>query len=399
MNEYDLIYDGDVSYDVVADSQIIVNKGVVVKPLSVTENGTYQEDGTAYSPVAVAVPGIVPTGTLDITENGDFNVAQYETASVRVPVGGNVDGLIDGSVTALENDSAHSVRREFASIAKRYNYHNLPSGYTEVEYIESSGTQYINTGVTGATPKTASFRVLFVQRGVTQTVSGVQESSAKSLIFLQTYYGTSSISYGGSSSAMVLAQNKIYDIECMLRGGYQQLTVDGAGQIQTTKSGEIENSIPFYLFAHNNNGSATGLCIARIYEYILRNGNATGPKACHLIPCREEATGKYGMYDLVSNSFKGNQGTGEFTGGAEIPNLTYGYTSADLNVTEIGAYAFYNNDLASLTLRANQVVTLGEHALDGTPIASGTGRIYVPSALVNEYKTAWSSYAGVISSI
>ena len=44
---------------------------------------------------------------------------------------------------------------------------------------------------------------------------------------------------------MVLTTNREYQFETMLRNGYQQLTIDGAGQIQTTKSGEIENAIPF----------------------------------------------------------------------------------------------------------------------------------------------------------
>ena len=42
------------------------------------------------------------------------------------------------------------------------------------------------------------------------------------------------------------------------------------------------------------------------------------------------------------------------------------------------------------------MVTLGEYALDGTPIADGTGSIYVPADLVDDYKAAWSEYANII---
>lgn len=370
-----------------------------------TSDQTVTPDSGKYGLSSVKVNRIpseyvIPQGTLNINQNGNYDVRQYASAQVSVSGGGgggDISGIIDGSVVALVDNTAAKVRHEFASVVKKWNYRNLPNGYTQVEYIESHGTEYINTGVTGATPKTAQFRILFVQRGVSQTVSGAQESSAKALIFLNTYYGTSSISYGSSSSAMVLTQNREYQFETMLRSGYQQLTIDGAGQIQTTKSGEIENSIPFYLFANNNNGNATNLCTIRVYEYVLRNGNASAPRACDLVPCRKEATGEYGMYDLVSNTFLTNQGTGAFTGGRNVPNFVYGYTSIDLAVTEIGDYAFYNNDLTTITLRANQIVTLGQNAFYGCPIA----HIYVPSALVNSYKAdaQWSTWANKISAI
>ena len=48
------------------DVAVNVSGDVDVIPLSVTENGTYEEDGVAYSPVTVAVEGLVPFGTLNI---------------------------------------------------------------------------------------------------------------------------------------------------------------------------------------------------------------------------------------------------------------------------------------------------------------------------------------------
>lgn len=63
----------------------------------------------------------------------------------------------------------------------------------------------------------------------------------------------------------------------------------------------------------------------------------------------------------------------------------------------IGSMAFYSNSKMSvLCLRAETVWTLSaRNAFNGTPIASGTGYIYVPSALVDSYKVAtnWVTYA------
>ena len=58
--------------------------------------------------------------------------------------------------------------------------------------------------------------------------------------------------------------------------------------------------------------------------------------------------------------------------------------------------------LSTLILRSNTCCTLtGINSFDGTPIASGTGYIYVPSALVDRYKTAtnWSAFANQFRAI
>lgn len=63
----------------------------------------------------------------------------------------------------------------------------------------------------------------------------------------------------------------------------------------------------------------------------------------------------------------------------------------------IGKQAFFNDTaLTALILRnTNAVWTLSTRTLNGTPIASGTGYIYVPAALVSTYQAAtnWSEYA------
>lgn len=440
------------------DVQRIGGSDIDVKPLSVTENGTYTApSGEAYSPVVVDVEGIVPTGTFPISENGQYDITQYASVDVTVPQieptgtieisqngtydvsdyaeadvdvpqpsgtlpitqngtynvssyaeatvnvqggGGNADGIIDGSVTTLENNTATKIRREFASIAKRYTYRNLPSGYTQVEYIQANGAEYLDTGVvmdTNVAGRTCQMSIMYMTRGVSTVLLGARLDNTNIMSFLQTYYGTPSWQYTNKSgSGANLAQNRVYVFQTELRNGWQAMQIDGAAQTQGTNGGVVTSTLTFYLFARNNNGTADSFCNARVYDCVVRNGNQTSPKLCDLVPCIEDATGKYGMYDLISNTFKGNLGSGDFTGGRVIPNIVYGYTSVDICATEIGDYAFYNSDLSSLTLRANQVVSIGENALAETPIAKGSGRIYVPSELVAEYKAQYPAFANVI---
>lgn len=91
----------------------------------------------------------------------------------------------------------------------------------------------------------------------------------------------------------------------------------------------------------------------------------------------------------------------------EVKPLTFrkceSLTTVDLPVaTNIGTQAFYSSGVASLTLRSNTVVILeSADAFYFTPIEEGAGYIYVPSNLVDSYKTAdgWSTYANQIRAI
>ena len=90
----------------------------------------------------------------------------------------------------------------------------------------------------------------------------------------------------------------------------------------------------------------------------------------------------------------------------------------DDQIDQVGAYTFYGcatlrnvdlpktstieanafgscSALLTMVLRGSNVATLGSNALVSTPIASGSGYVYVPSGLIDSYKSAtnWSLYA------
>lgn len=71
-------------------------------------------------------------------------------------------------------------------------------------------------------------------------------------------------------------------------------------------------------------------------------------------------------------------------------------------IQSIGNYVFAGCDnLVTVILRSNTVCSLAKSCFANTPIANGTGYIYVPSALVESYKTAtnWSDFANQIRAI
>lgn len=77
--------------------------------------------------------------------------------------------------------------------------------------------------------------------------------------------------------------------------------------------------------------------------------------------------------------------------------------SLNENVGSIGAKAFLGDKkLSKLTIRGTALIGLKDsNAFYNTPIANGTGKIYVDPSMVETYKTAtnWSNYASVIEAI
>lgn len=83
------------------------------------------------------------------------------------------------------------------------------------------------------------------------------------------------------------------------------------------------------------------------------------------------------------------------------PTRTDIYTTSNSNDLYFANNAFNGaTALETLILRPNIVAKLqGTQVFSGTAIASGTGYIYVPSALVAAYKSAWSTYESQIRAI
>lgn len=112
-----------------------VEAGDVINPLSVTENGTYKAPlgVRGYNPVIVDVPipeGYVkPEGTLEIVENGEYDVSNYATANVSVTMPqlyAPTISLEGDTLTIVENED----NGEFATSYDLYIDNSLVGNYT-----------------------------------------------------------------------------------------------------------------------------------------------------------------------------------------------------------------------------------------------------------------------------
>ena len=191
----------------------------------------------------------------------------------------------------------------------------LPEGYTELEYIESSGTQYIDTGFK---PNQDS-RVIMDFQLVTayssiRALFGVRDAAS----------GTAALQFVFWNNGATTFRTDYYGTQQTIDGFSvtQRYTVDKNKNI-TYIGGESVSNNPatgqdqynLVLFAINNlndvsYGSAFRLYSSKIYD--------NGTLIRDFVPC-QNPTGDVGLYDLVGAQFYGNAGTGSFTAGPEVP--------------------------------------------------------------------------------
>ena len=221
----------------------------------------------------------------------------------------------------------------------------LPEGYTQLEYIESTGTQYIDTGYKAASENyrikckfavtsAASNAVLFGGGASTDIISAMMTAESQ----LKFYVGSGSV----SGALTPFATNTEYEMECFANNGNLTVTLDGASR-SGAYSGVVNKDYPLFVFASNASGSASQFSSIKIYWFQIYDN---GKLVRDFIPCIDN-NGKSGLYDAVSGVFYGNDGNGDFgnsfSSNPELlwTNASPSSTFADQSVTLPSGYAGY----------------------------------------------------------
>lgn len=190
---------------------------------------------------------------------------------------------------------------------------NLPSGYTELEYIQSNGNQWIDTGFSH---NQDSRIVMDVQATSVSTnewlFEGRTSSSEKSKGIL--WYISAKkwcADYNGSKSR--------YEFETIgstdrLKIDYDKNVVTINEESHTFSPESFTSETNVTLLACNTKGTVSGEISAKLYSCQIYDN---GLLVRDFVPCIDPE-GTVGLYDLVGAAFYGNEGTGEFTAGPEV---------------------------------------------------------------------------------
>lgn len=201
---------------------------------------------------------------------------------------------------------------------------NLPIGYTQLEYIQSSGTQYIDTRFipNQDTRVVASYKMLQPSDSVWYKLWGSGNGSynndfsawTKGTTQIQHYYGTQNITNTNINGCLVnIDANK------------NNWTYNGI--LNTYPEQTFACGYSMYIFNINvDNNAAYVNAKMQLFSFKIYDN---GTLIRDYVPCMN-ANGIVGLYDLVNNEFYTNAGTGNFIGGNIVKLfLPNGYKKLD----------------------------------------------------------------------
>ncbi len=191
----------------------------------------------------------------------------------------------------------------------------LPAEYQEVEYIESTGTQYINSGVLPNTFTTLVLSFAYTSNTTNTQLFGSRESWNRKGFYVGTKSNTLGngfwIEFGSSyyETNLPLSDTNQHTLSFGRRFYYDDTLYY---TFNTTLSG-YQNIILFGSWEGEQNAivpSSSRLYSCQIYDNITLIRD--------FAPCYRKSDNVIGLYDLVNNTFYTNSGSGTFTKGNDV---------------------------------------------------------------------------------
>ena len=188
----------------------------------------------------------------------------------------------------------------------RMNPLGLPMTYGKrLQYIASTGTQYINTGIAPDFANGDSVEISFFRAdytGTTPVIFGSRESGIRNGVYLQPFNLIVADENGYSSVDFTIMSVGDHTVKVG-----SVLTVDGTDY---TIPRSVTCGLPLFIFALNNYGYGALVFFSGMRLYDWKYYRA-GTLAQHLVPVLDRA-GVPCLFDTVTRTLKYNAGTGAF---------------------------------------------------------------------------------------
>lgn len=207
---------------------------------------------------------------------------------------------------------------QFADLAY-YCRENPFKDYSQVEYLEGTGTQYIDTGIIPANTDTVASGFQFTNITMSDnTLFYIDNGHAAANVYGFSIDNTSGqhryVCGWGNNYARVSGADTAKHTMSLCNGVF---TVDNS-IISTSSSSSISPNIArsIKLFGWNRNASIIIYGLVRVFSFTMKSSSNT--MLINLVPCVRKSDSKPGMLDLVTKTFFTNSGTGEFTVGNNV---------------------------------------------------------------------------------
>lgn len=190
----------------------------------------------------------------------------------------------------------------------------LPEGFTRLQYIQSSGTQYVDTGFT---PDSNTKVVMDAQSVGINTADTVQAffgaRSGSSFRFYAGWHRTSNLYYIFYNNTSATAASTQLTDRLVVQMDKNVLTVGPTINVSVAYA-NFACSNNMYLFAMNMDGAVDLFSVIRVYACKIYDN---GTLVRDYVPCLD-ASGVAGLYDFVNGVFYADAAGGAFVAGPVV---------------------------------------------------------------------------------
>lgn len=328
----------------------------------------------------------IPTKTSDLTNDSGFITSYTETDPVF-----SASAAADITSTDITNWNNKS---DFSG-----NYNDLTnkpniSSYTQLEYIKSTGTQYINTGI--VLGDTFEIDLKFSLDSYSTSEQPLISTWTSSSQYFNTFVRPSNAGtnanlldlyvkghYNLSNTAIVLEDTNSLNIK---RNENTWTNTLNGNTITITNTTLTENTTTLKIFKR---GDISNSFNGKLYSLKVSKGNTL---VADFVPCIRNNDGAIGLYNLIDNTFLNNSGTGTFEHGnaLKVPTKTSdltndssfitGITSSDVT-TALGYTPYNSTNPNGYTSNTGTITAV---KANGTTVAT-SGVANIPAATTSKY--------------
>lgn len=226
--------------------------------------------------------------------------------SVVVTMDG-VDITNDVYTASTDTIDIPAVTGDIVIVATSVNYD------AEIEYIQSSGTQWIDTGVVWADGYRYELKAEFLQNGGNfDSILGARQTQGGNKFSVPLALQQDNRPYLQVAEGQAIASNTtlgLYTFKGSQSGAALSIEVNGTTASGTVAGNATAATVSLYMFArHRDDNANNSAAVAKLYYCKIWNGNTL---VRDFIPVRVGQVGQ--LYDKVSGDFFANIGTGSFT--------------------------------------------------------------------------------------
>lgn len=188
---------------------------------------------------------------------------------------------------------------------------SLPSGYKRLEYIQSTGTQYIDTGFKPNQDTRVVMDCYLDSAAATMSAFGAWNGVSNAAFVHAGRSDNSStvFFYGSTNTSLSVAKTGRNTID------FNKNKVSIGSNSVSVASQTFQCSNNMYLMAYNSARSVANRATGRVYSCKIYDN---GTLIRDYIPC-QTAAGENGLWDDANSVLYGNAGAGAFTAGPVVP--------------------------------------------------------------------------------